>query len=321
MENYTFDEINRYSKYISNTEDSLCYRTLNKIKNIFENNGFKISNHKYEDSHGLKYSYQLQDQQGNDFLFLVQGSFANGTCIRQESDLDIAIISETIFRGIYRTGVSGANYGFSSSSFNILEFKKKIYHMLQVNGFNAKIGNKCINVDYAETNKKSFDIVPCLRLRDYSRDFYYDHNNYQPGTLIETEDGNERVNFPEQSIEKNTKKNNETNYYYKKVVRILKNIKKDMEDDNILVAKKVSSFELECLIHNVPNFVFKKTNYLQNDQVLADISMNVVEYLFNHRNDINNWLETNEILLIYNDSNKDVTNTKSFLEKLYEYFQ
>lgn len=317
---YEFEKINRYSKYISDTEDKLCYRTLEKLRSIFLNNGFKISNHVYSDTDGLKYSFRMANSEGNDFLFLVQGSFANATCIRQESDLDIAIISEGTFRGEYRPGKSAADYGFVNSSFNILDFKNKIRDILRNNGFNAKNGNKCINVDFNESNKKSFDLVPCLRYRDYRRDYYDNPNNYQYGILIRTSDGKERINYPEQSILNSTDKNKDTDFYYKKVVRILKNIKKDMEDDNIQIAKDISSFELECLIYNVPNRYFSKAINVDQAQQLKHISKQVVQFLLGVRENIRLFKETNEILGIYEDSSKDFNKSKQFILALYNYF-
>ena len=321
MPNYDYGTINKYAKYISNTEDGICYQTLERIRNVLLNSGFRIKNHKYIDDDGLKYSFEMGDSNGNEFLFLVQGSFANATCIRQESDLDIAIISEGTFRPNYRPGASGTNYGFINSSFDILEFKNKLIQILKNNGFNPKNGNKCINVDFDNSNKKSFDIVPCLRYRDYSNDYRNDPSNYVYGTLIKTNDGNEVINYPEQSILNSTAKNNNTNYYYKKVVRILKNIKSDMEDDKIEIASKISSFELECLIYNVPNNYFSKYPAIDQESQLKFISLGVVNYLYTNLGSIGGYKETNEILPIYSNPSKNLALTKQFIMALFKYYQ
>lgn len=318
---YTCDKINRYAKYISDTEDKLCFKTLSKIKNIFLNNGFSINNHKYIDNEGLTYSFSLKDSSGNEFLFLVQGSFANGTCIRQDSDLDIAIISEKTFRPNFRSGVTSADYGFVDSSFNILEFKKQVTKMLIDNGFKAKIGNKCINVDFEESGKKSFDIVPCLRYKDYTDDYAFNVNNFVYGTLIKSEDGKERINYPEQSIKNNIEKNNNTNYYFKKVVRILKNIKRDMEDDGFELAKKVSSFELECLISNVADVYFKKNPLIDQQEQLKSIAQQVLKNLFDYCDCFPTYYETNGILNIYDDPKKNIDITIKFIKQMYAYFE
>ena len=315
---YTDDKINSYSKYISDTEDKLCYRTLEKIKNIFLNNGFSVGSSNYaDDGHGLKYSFPLKRHDGNEFTFLVQGSFANGTCIRQDSDLDIAIISESTFKCKYRNGASGKNYGFVDSQFNILTFKNEVLNILRSNGFNAKKGSKCINVDFSETNKKSFDIVPCLRYRDYSNEYFNNVDNFRKGAAIITEQGEERINYPEQSIENSISKNNLTNYYYKKVVRILKNVKKDMEEENNSYAKAVSSYELECLIYNVPNDYFLKIPCIDQSSQLKAITKQVINYLYIHSDYINGYSETNDILAIYSDKSKNANTTKQFLSELY----
>ena len=313
MVNYDPSKINHYSKYVSATEDELFNRTLNKIKNVFLNNGFRLSNQKHVDDDGLVHSYTLKDQNGNEFTFFVQGSFANGTCIRQESDVDIAIICESTFRGRYPVGKSASSYGFTNSSFSILDFKKELVSMLKDNGFDAKSGNKCINVDYGDSRKKDFDIVPCLRYRDYSHDYWNDPDNYVGGVLIKTDDGQEIINYPEQSRAENIKKNNSTNYYYKKVVRVLKNIMKDMEEENFNV---ISSFELECIISNVDDTCFRKSSWVDDSDQLFYICRNVLIYLQNNIRFLGDYYETNHILRIYSNPNRDLGATKTFLNDM-----
>lgn len=42
----------------------------------------------------------------------MQGSYANNTNVRTQSDVDIAVVEEDTFRTQYRSGVSDSNYGF-----------------------------------------------------------------------------------------------------------------------------------------------------------------------------------------------------------------
>ena len=117
------------------------------------------------------------------------------------------------------------------------------------------------------------DIVPSLRYKDYTNDIYLNKNNCISGVLIKTNDGKEIINYPEQSRINSIEKNKKTAYYYKKIVRILKNIKNDMIETGVSGINSVSSYGLECLVYNVPNTIFYSWNGTRS---LKDITINVV---------------------------------------------
>ena len=72
----------------------------------------------------------------------------------------------------------------------------------------------------------------------------WDENNYVRGIVIYPDDGGRIINYPEQHIENGKKKNNETNRYYKKMVRIMKKMRYLMCECGYKEAEQVSSFGL-----------------------------------------------------------------------------
>ncbi len=310
---YTNEQLLKYSKPLSETEKKQCESSIRVFEKIIQDYGFTVTKIKYESTDDeLDYGFHIS-KEGLTFTVLLQGSFGNSTCVRQDSDIDIAMICESTFRGKYPIGKSGANYGFTTSSFSITKFKNELLNFINsYYEYNAINHNKCIDFVGNDSSRKDIDIVPSLRFRDYSKDYYCDETNYVKGVLIKCNDGSEIINYPEQSHDNSITKNNNTNYYYKKIVRILKNIKHDMEDEGYLDAKKVSSYGLECIIYNVPNFYFSGNS-------MSDMVLKITEYLLNNCDNICSFKESNECLKIFDNQNNNADIYKSFIKKIYAY--
>ena len=311
---YSNEQIIKYSKPLSLSEQQQCESSVRVFERILSDYGFTVTKIKYNSNNDdLDYGFHVE-KDGVTFTIFLQGSYGNGTCVRQDSDVDIAMICESTFRGNYPSGKNGANYGFTSSSFSISEFKNNLTRFINSSPlYSAFNHNKCIDFKGNNSSRKDIDIVPSLRYRDYSKDYYCDENNYSKGVLIKCNDGTEILNYPEQSHDNSTDKNKRTNYYYKKVVRIFKNIKHDMEDDGYSEAKHVSSYGLECILYNVPDILFIK------DGSLFDIVLYISKYLSDHIDDINHYYESNGILRIFDNSKNDLKTYRLFLLKLANY--
>lgn len=306
---YTDEKINEYSKPLSTTEKSQCESTIRVVESILEKYGFNVVRKNFHeiDEESLNHRYHVT-KDGLEFTIFLQGSYGNGTCVKQDSDVDIAMICESTFRVNYPLGRTDDNYGFINSNFNILEFKKDLCNFINnlKEGYKAYNNDKCIDFPGNGSSRKDMDIVPAMRYRDYSNDYSCKIDNYIGGVLIKTNKGKVIINYPEQSRINSVRKNKTTLYYYKKIVRILKNIKNDFAESNIEIAKKVSSYGLECLIYNVPNHYFS-SNW--GTLSLKQITCNVVKYLCDNSDLYPTFKETNEILNIFDNPNN---NSKDF---------
>lgn len=316
---YSEQLIEQYSKPLSDSEKQSCESTIRVFENILQKYGFSVTRKNFDiiDSEDLNHRFHVK-KDNIEFTIFLQGSYGNGTCVRQDSDVDIAMICETTFWTEYPTGKSRSNYGFTSSDFDIVEFKDEFCKFIRSLNSAYKVENhdKCIFFEGNGSSRKDMDIVPSLRYRDYSKDYYCDPKNYIGGVLIRTNKGEIIINYPEQSRLNSIQKNKATSYYYKKIVRILKNIKNDMIEKGVVGADKVSSYGLECMIYNVPNDAF---NSYYGYYSLKKITYNVVEYLCENTYLYPCFKETNGILNIFDNSNNNENAYELVLLKIKNY--
>lgn len=313
---YSDAQINHYSKPLSDSEKKECESTISVFETILQKYGFSVERKNFNVYDYEDLNHRFHVKKGNlEFTIFLQGSYGNGTCVRQDSDVDVAIICESTFRCQYPNGRSGKDYGYISSDFDILEFKKDFCNFINNlnNSYYAENHNKCIFFKGNQTSRKDMDIVPSLRYKDYSNDLYLNKNNCISGVLIKTNDGKEIINYPEQSRINSVEKNKKTAYYYKRIVRILKNIKNDMVEKGIAGIDSVSSYGLECLVYNVPDFIFNSCNGARS---LKGITIDVVKYLCDNVDNFEEFVETNDILKIFDNISNKLTDYKLLVQKV-----
>lgn len=102
----------------------------------------------------------------------IQGSYANNTCVRNESDVDIAVVRDDIYE--YAFGER-----FSSSTTDNREaaakLKDAVEKTLRKNfPYQVHRGNKSIKVN-GNTYRKQADTVPCLSMHYYYRSHLKDY--------------------------------------------------------------------------------------------------------------------------------------------------
>lgn len=243
---------------LSTTEDNKCKNAIRMIADALKSLDFIEEDEEirplYEDT--LSYHLHLRSRDSSRRIKLfIQGSYANNTNVRTQSDVDIAVIQEERFRPEYRIDQSDDIYGFSNAPRPQKTFKDEVQNCLEKKfGQDVERKNKSIKVN-GNTYRKDADTVPCLRYRDYRSNYSGNSEDYIQGVVITPDNGAQIINYPEQHIENGRKKNVATNHYYKKMVRIMKKMRYLMQESNIPVyvnsANKVSSFILESLLWNI----------------------------------------------------------------------
>ena len=243
----------------------------------------------------------------------VQGSYANNTNVRTESDVDIAIVQEEVFFPAYKTGITGAHYGFTSASIPDKSFKDEVQECLEYKfGSDVERKNKSIKI-HGNTYRKDTDTVPCRRYRDYTNDNTINENNYIGGIVIIADDNEWIINYPEQHISNGRQKDHSTKQAYKRMVRIIKKIRYLMMDYNYASANKVSSFVIESLLWNIPNDIY--TKYTSYRYAFDEI----VKYAYNYRNNMNAYKEANGIKPLC-PTQTDINNLQNFLSDLKNFY-
>ena len=267
----------------------------------------------YEDTYA--YSIEMHNlYNSRNIKLFIQGSYANNTNVRTESDVDIAVIQEEVFQTIYRKGVTDENYKFITSPTPSKSFKDEIQECLE-NKFGSDVErkNKSIKIN-GNTYRKDADAVPCMRYRDYRQNYSNNPSDYIGGVVIKSDEGERIINYPEQHIANGKNKNSETNHYYKKMVRIMKKMRYLMKEYSYNSAQNVSSFGLESLIWNIPNSIFTKYSIYRYE--FAEI----VNYIYNNIDYLSSYKEANRIKpLCPNQS--DIDNYKKFIIDLKEFYQ
>ena len=229
-----------------------------------------------------------------------QGSYANDTNVRLESDVDINVCCTSYFFTEYvAKNVTDKTFGYVSGNHAYDDYKEKVRKAL-VNEFgrdNVKVKNKCFSV-IENTNRVKADVVPTYELRR--------HDNENPSDVIigvryYDNNGREVTNYPKQHITNGKAKNANTQKRYKRLVRIFKKIRYKMIEDGEQVSSHITSFLLECLIWNVPNNIFN-----DNDTWTKRVKDAIV-YLYHHTNrddECKDWGEVSELLYLFRGNRK-----------------
>ena len=300
---FTESMLMNYSQPLSATEDGQCKNAIRMVADALKTLGFTDDNAAITPLYTDTFAYSLQMRRSSDsrnIKLFVQGSYANNTNVRTESDVDVAVIQEETFLPEYRKDSvypqSGADYGFTPAPAAAKTFKDEVQEALKRKfGTDVERKNKSIKV-HGNTYRKDADTVPCRRYRDYRQDYRRDASNFVGGVVIYPDNGGMIINYPEQHIANGRKKNNDTNHHYKKMVRIMKKMRYLMEDSYITayssVAKNVSSFMLESLLWNIEDSWYLK--YCGAYRKVFAFSQ-LISTLQNRKNDFWGYKEANGI--------------------------
>ena len=233
---YSEDDLEKFASPIGKTEEEKCKNAIRMVRDALKNIGYTDDGKEIRLLMEGTYAFALDMRSGSkNIVLLTQGSYANKTNIPKQSDVDVAVILESTFTTKYRTGITDKVYGFTDGTFSAKELKDEVENALKdyySNGVERH--DKSIKV-YGNTYRVDADVVPAYRFRDYSADYENNVNNYEKAIEIRPDSGGRIINYPEQHIALGRAKNKATDYRYKRIVRIVKNIKEDMLDDGIYI--------------------------------------------------------------------------------------
>lgn len=186
----------------------------------------------------------------------VQGSYRNNTGVRQESDVDVAILyPNSFFHSAIPGPFTGESLGFSVATYQYSEFRDDVERAL-VDHFGrpaVKNGDKAFKIR-ENTYRVDADVVPCFRYIQYSKSG--DRLISEDGTCLWSRSGSLITNFPEQQYQNGVQKNSETLLRFKAMVRVIKKLSCEMEDSGVASARPMKSFLIECLVWNCQNGCF-----------------------------------------------------------------
>jgi hypothetical protein len=191
----------------------------------------------------------------------LQGSYANDTNIRGDSDVDIVVMLDSIFRGhvagLPPEQVRAYNQAYDTATYLFSQFKDAVVAQLRLvyGAQSAQTGHKSVKLP-AGSGRLGADIVVCHQYRDYQRFRSIDDQQYDEGIFFPTAYASEVVNYPKQHRDNCTRKHQQTGEWFKPTVRVFKNIRGVLVDRGVLSKEKAPSYFIEGMLYNVPNDQF-----------------------------------------------------------------
>ena len=179
-----------------------------------------------------------------------QGSYANNTNVRLNSDIDINVRYTGGFYFDLPKSKTREDLGLNNpSSYSYSEFKDDVENAL-VNKFgrsDVERKDKCITIK-GNSYRIETDVVPTWNYRRYR-----ENGSYVLGSKFRADSGTWIENYPKQHIANGINKNNDTNRRFKRLTRLHRKLRYKMIEDGENVSDNITSFLLECLVWNVPN--------------------------------------------------------------------
>ena len=292
---YTENQLESFTKPISDSENQRCENMIRMVKEAIqlyytETRDYKLDLNNYE-------------------IFL-QGSYANNTNVKQNSDVDICVMYKNVFNYKMPQGYT-LDGSYSDSTLDYFTLRNLIKNaLIKKFGSDRVIDkNKAIRI-LSNTYTTDADVVVAFQYRNYENSTTYQEGIYYKAC----NDGSPIINYPKIHIKNGNSKNIATNHMYKKMVRIFKKIMYDMQDNNIYASKDVKGFVLECMIYNIPNYKI----YQDIDTKYSTNLSNMIDTFIN--DSMNLWKEVNQIKWLFGiEKGKDETYYKNFMKAMKEF--
>ena len=250
-----------------------------------------------------------------DIRIFGQGSYANDTNVRLNSDVDLNVQYAGGFYFDLPPGTTRADFGLNNSiSYSAPAFKTDVENALS-NKFGSDITrkNKCIAIE-GNTYRVGADVVPTWQYKRYSRD-----GCFIEGVYFFADSGEKVINFPIQHIENGKLKNSRTQRRFKRLTRIFKRIRAQMIREGKSVNGNITSFLLECLVWNVPDQIFN------GYETWTDRLKESIKFLYNSttkEKDCKYWCEVSGLLYLFSSDRKwSREDVNAYLLNLWHYLE
>jgi hypothetical protein len=212
------------------------------------------------------------------YSVFLQGSYGNDTNIYAESDVDIVIRLDDCWQSdleaLSQDEKDAYKNAFEDAKYTHVDFKKDVLKVLSDKyGNDVKGGGKAAAIA-AHGNRRKADVIAAIQFRRYYKFKGKSDQSYDEGICFYNAAGIRIVNYPKQHSANLTIKHQNTNKWFKPMVRVLKNLRGKLVDDRLITADVAPSYYLEGLLYNVPNEQFTTSyqdclvnamNWIQNE--------------------------------------------------------
>ena len=203
------------------------------------------------------------DYAGKDYTVFLQGSYGNDTNIYSESDVDIVIRLNSCFYHDLESLPDDQKAAFkkahSDATYCYFEFKKDVLALLEdTYGDSVKPGDKAIKIKDSGSRRNA-DVLVTTEYRRYYKFLSTYDESHDTGICFFGPDNIRIANYPDQHSANCTAKHQATNEWFKPMVRVLKNLRGKLVEDEMIEAGVAPSYYIEGLLYNVPNEKFGKS--------------------------------------------------------------
>lgn len=195
------------------------------------------------------------------FEVFLQGSYANATNIRGDSDVDVvAMLTSTSIPDLSLLSAAEKARHQSQRSpgtVTLAEFRRDVHEALTNYYGTSRVHgkDKCIRVDGKDSYLDA-DVVPAYQVRRYTSFPVAGRPEFVEGIQIRPRSGGSIVNYPKEHIRNGASKNGACHERYKATVRQVKRLAVRAIAQSRFTKQDAPGYLLECLVYNVPNHVF-----------------------------------------------------------------
>ena len=277
-------QLESWSKAPSSTEKDRINDTYEEIK-IALKEKFPINE--------IISRYSIGREEGfESYEVYLQGSYANATYIRFNSDIDVVVQFNFAWgKDISRLDEEQVKYynaAYIDSNYVFLNFKKDIFQALQsyFGDDQVKWNGKCLKISDGNIRVKA-DVVPAFLYKNFNWFYHKDKDGYscvRGIRFVNTDTNTQIINYPKQHMNNMTIKHQRTADNFKNVVRIFKNINVKLVEERQFNEKSAPSYFIENLLYNISDAQYGANSYsaiITNifSQLFADLKIGLSNYI------------------------------------------
>lgn len=194
----------------------------------------------------------------------LQGSYKNDTNVYGDSDVDIVLCHTGAYyrdlsrlspadRQAYDAATAGgtSQYGYDDFKHSATGYIARLYN-------NVNAGKKAVYIP-GTGNRRNADVLIAFQFRRYHEFKSWQNQRYDEGVCFFPVGEAMIENFPKQHSNNCTAKHQNTNSWFKPMVRIFKNMRNTMIGKGLLADGVAPSYFIEGMLYNVPNDKFGGT--------------------------------------------------------------
>lgn len=195
----------------------------------------------------------------------LQGSYKNETNVHGDSDVDIVLRTKAVYysdtSNLKLDEKAKFDKGWSKATYQLQDFKNEVVAWLRKHyGDAVTVGPKAIKIAGNGTSRRDADVLVCAEFRRY-HSFQNDYSPEYVEGICFFMPGDVRIeNFPEQHHDNCTSKHQGTSRLFKPTVRVYKNLRNRLIEENRLANGVAPSYFIEGMLYNVPADRFGGSN-------------------------------------------------------------